>query len=107
MAQPGEALRFLLRRTHAALVFPVGGDALFRHLVHFVRADLHFKGLAVGTDHRGVKRLVKIGARDGDEILDASRHRSPGVVNDAQRRIAILHGVGDDADGEQVEDLID
>ena len=42
LAQPCEAL-LVLRRNWAVFVFPVGGDSLFGHLVHFFGADLDFE----------------------------------------------------------------
>src|SRR5579859_591102 len=53
LAEPGEAL-LVLRGHGAVFVFPVGGDALFRHLVHLFGADLDFEGRAVLGDHGGV-----------------------------------------------------
>ena len=58
------------------------GDAFLGDAVHFLGANLHFEGLAVRANHRRVQRLVEIGPRDGDEILDAARDGPPGVVND-------------------------
>src|SRR5258708_9785763 len=81
LPQPRQAL-FVLRRIRAVLVFPMGGDSLLGHLVHLFGADLDFKRRSVFRDHRGMQRLVEVGARHGDEILDASRDRPPDVVDD-------------------------
>ena len=106
LPQPGQAL-LVLRRDRAVLVFPVGGDAFLRHLVHFFGADLDFKRRAVFRDHRSVQRLVKVGPRHGDEILDASRNRPPQVVNDAEHGVAVLQRSRNDAHGAKVVDLVD
>ena len=73
--------------------------------MHLFGADLDFAVLAVGTHDRGVQRLVEIGARDGDEIFDASGHGTPLIVDDAERAVAVLDGIRDDAQGEKVVDL--
>ena len=106
LAQPGEPLLVLLGEPAAVFVLPVRGDALLGGAVHLFGADLHFERLPVRPDHRSVQRLVEVRARDGDEVFDAPRHRPPGVVDDAQRRIGILHRVGNNAQREQVVDLV-
>ena len=106
LPQPCEAL-LVLRRDRAVFVFPVGGDAFFRHLVHFFGANLDFERRAVFGDHRGVQRLVEVRPRHGDEILDAPGHRPPQIVDDAENGVAILQRTGDDAHGAQVVDLVD
>ena len=54
-----------------------------------------------------MQRLVEVGPRHGNEILDTARHRSPYIVNDAQHRITVLHRPGDDAHGIKVINLVD
>src|ERR1019366_1011366 len=106
LAEPSEAL-LVLGRDGAVFVLPVGCDALLTHLVHFFGAYLDFEGLAGLGDDGGVQRLVVVGPRHGDEVLDAAGHGAPGVVDDAENGVAILHGVGDDAHGVEVVDLVD
>ena len=105
--QPGDALVVGRRALPAFLVLPVRGDAFFGDAVHLLGADLDFEGLPVRADHRGVQRLVEVGPRDGDEILDAPGNGPPLVVDHAQRRVAVLHRIGDDAQRHQVVDLVD
>ena len=81
-------------------------DAFLGHLVHFFGADLHLEGRAVFGNHGRVQRLIKIRPRHRNEVLDASRHRPPYIVNDAQHRVAILHRARDDAHGIQIVDLV-
>ena len=69
------------------------------------RADLHLERHAVLADHRGVQRLVAVGPRHRDEVLDAPRHRRPRLMDDAERRVAVLHVVGDDPERDEVVDL--
>ena len=106
LPQPCEAL-LVLRRDRAVFVFPVGGDAFLRHLVHFFGANLDFERRAVFGDHRGVQRLVEIRPRHRNEILDSSRNRPPKIVDDAEDRVAILQRTRDDAHGAQIVDLVD
>ncbi len=59
----------------ALLVFPVRRNTFLRHAVHLDGADLHLERHAVLADDRRVQRLVAVGARHRDEVLDAARHR--------------------------------
>ena len=107
MTQPREALLVLLGQGPAVLIFPVRRNPLLGHAVHLLGADLHLERLAVRSADGSVQRLVQVGTGNGDEILDAARHGPPGIVNDAQGGIAIFHAVGEDADSQQVVNLID
>ena len=59
-----------------------------------------------GAHHGGVQRLIQIGPRNGDEILDPAGNRMPFVVDHAQRRVAVLYRIGDDAHRQQIVDLV-
>src|SRR5580658_4554684 len=107
MAQPGDALVVGRGALLAFLVFPVRGYALFGDAVHFLGADLHFEVLAVRADDGRMQGLVEIGARDGDEVLDAAGNGAPLVVNHTQRGVAVFDRVGDDAQGHQIVNLLD
>src|SRR5215813_11814904 len=106
LAHPDDALVVVTIDGLSVFVFPVGGNTFFRDAVHFLSADLHFKGLAAVND-RCVQRLIKIGARHGDVILEAARNRAPDVVNDAERGVATALRIGDDADGEKIVNLLE
>ena len=84
----------------------MGRDAVFGGAMHFEGANLHLKGFA-GVDHRGVQRLVHIGLGHGNIVLKPPRHLRPEGMHHAQGEIAILHGIDDDPDGDQVVDLIE
>ena len=107
LTQPLEVALVAVIADAPFLVFPVRGDALFRVPVHFLGANLHLERHAALADDRRVQRLVAVRPRHGDEILDAARHRRPRLVNDAERRVAVLHAVGDDAQRHEVVDLIE
>ncbi len=106
LAQPCQPL-LVARRNRTVLVLPVRCDAFLGHLVHLFGADLHLEGMALFGDDRGVQRLVEVVARDGDEVLDAPRHRPPLVVNDAQHGVAIGFRLRDDAQRQHVVNLVD
>ena len=108
LANPVEAL-FVAGGDDAVfgLVFPVRGDALFSDAVHLFGADLHFELMAAFADDRGVEGLIAVGAGDGDEVLDAAGHGTPERVDQAEDGVTGGDVVGDDANGEQVVDLIE
>ena len=107
LAHPLEVALVALVADAAFLVLPVRGDAFLGHPVHLDRPDLHLERHAVLADHRGVQRLVAVGPRHRDEVLDAARHRRPRLVDDAERGVAVLHAVGDDAQRDEVVDLLE
>src|SRR5579883_1482875 len=107
LAKPGDALILESRTFAAFFVFPVRGDALFRDAVHLFCSNLNLEGHAARSNNRCMQRLVKIGPRHRDEILDAARHRMPFVVNHTECRVAVFHRVGNDANGDNVVDLIE
>jgi hypothetical protein len=107
VAQPGDALIVRRRALAALFVFPVRGDAFLGDAVHFLGADLHFERLPLRSDHGSVQRLIQIGPRNGDEILDAARNGAPVIVDDAERGVAVLHRIGENAQRHQIVDLID
>ena len=100
LAQPGDALVVLGGPLLAFLIFPVRRDAFFGDAVHLLGADLNFEMPAFGADDGGVERLVEIGAGNGDEVFDAAGNGTPLVVDHAERGVAVLHRIGDDADGQ-------
>ena len=87
------------------LVQPVRRHARLGHLVHGIGAHLEFHMDAGRTDQRGVQRLVAVVLGNGDEILEALRHRLVERVQDAQCQIAIGIARHDDAETEDVIQL--
>ena len=83
LPHPHDALVICLRKPCASIfVFPVRRDALLGNAMHFLRADLHFEGLAC-VDNRGVQRLVQVGPRHRDVILETAGNRRPDLVDHA------------------------
>ena len=103
--QPGNPLLVVRRHLGALFVAPVGGDAFFRHSVHFLRPDLHLKGVAGGVNEGGVQRLVEVRPRHGDVVLEPPGNRPPELMHHSQRRVAVPDRIGDHAYRQQVEDL--
>ncbi len=107
LAHPLEVPLVALVADPAFLVLPVRSDALLGLRVHLFGADLHFERRPTLADHRGVQRLVAVGPRHRDEVLDAARHRRPGVVDDPERGVAVLDRLGQDAQRDEVVDLVE
>src|SRR5207245_7295786 len=81
------------------------GDAELGHSMQLMSADLDLDRLTGVRDHRRVQRLVAVGLRHCDVILEAARHGLPEGMDDAEHTVAITHRVHLDADGRQVVDL--
>ena len=90
----------------AGFVFPVGGNAFLGDAMHLLGANLHLELVAGRAHHRGVQRLVTVGAGHGDKILDAAGHRAPQGVNEAENGVAGSHILCNDANCQQVIDLV-
>ena len=80
LPHPRNAL--IVLRAPSNFVLPVRRHAFFRHSMHVLRADLHFKGLPAVQERR-VERLVQIWARNRDVIFEASGHWPPDVMDHA------------------------
>ncbi len=75
--------------------------------MHVRGADLHFDRRAVRAEQRGVQRLVAVHARDRDVVLEAARHRLEHRVHDAERAVARVGLVDDQAEAVHVDDLVE
>ena len=104
--QPAQLLIQLVFVGAALLVPPVGGDAVLRGAVHLEGADLHLEGLAL-VDHGGVQRLVHVRLGHGDVVLEAARNLGPHGVHHAQHEVAVLLGVDQNAQRDQIVDLVE
>ena len=85
--QGAQTLRFLRLRIAAgvALVHPVRRNAFLGHGVHRFGADLELNRRAQGAHQRGVQRLIAVGLRNGDVVLEAPGHRLVELVQLAER----------------------
>ena len=88
--QPAVRLALRLREVELAggLVQPVRGDARLGDPVHVVRADLRLERRAERAEQRRVQRLVAVGLRDRDVVLELARDGLVEAVQRAQRRVA-------------------
>ena len=107
LAQPDEVGLVARGPDPPLLVLPVRGNPLLGVQVHLLGADLHLEGEPVVADDRGVQRLVAVGPRHRDEVLDPPGHGRPGLVDDAEGRVAVLHRPGDDAQRDEVVDAVE
>ncbi|MPM50584.1 hypothetical protein SDC9_97326 [bioreactor metagenome] len=89
------------------LIHPVCGDAKFRRLVHLLGADLHLKRDSVRCEQSSMQRAVHVWFRRSNIVLKPSRQRLPARVDHAQCSVAVVYGVHNDADGDQVVDFVD
>ena len=106
-AQPGELLvhGVLAAAPALFLVAPMRRHAVLALAMHLLGADLHFERPARRADDRGVQALVHVELRHGDVIFETPGHRMPQRMDRAERRIAVLHRLHDDANGDKVVDL--
>ena len=73
--------------------------------MHGIGAHLEFDMDACRADQRGVQRLVAVVLGDGDEVLQALRHRLVERVQNAQREVTVRVARHDDAEAEDVVEL--
>ena len=88
------------------LVFPVSGDAEFRHAMHLDGADLHLDR-PVAADHGRVQGLVAVRLGETDVVLETTGNRSEAVMHHRQSAIAGLDTGRDDPKSRHVIDLVE
>ena len=91
----------------AFLVAPVGGDAVLGEAVHLVRADLHLQRPRAQAENRRVQRAVDTLLRVGDVVVELAGNRLPEVVDDAERAVAVGLRLDEDAQRQEVVDLVE
>ena len=89
------------------LVLPVRRDPVLRPAVHAQGPDLQLDRLAAGADDRGVQRLVHVELRHRDVVLEPSGDGVPPRVDGAESRVAVADVVHQDADADQVVDVVE
>ncbi len=85
----------------------MGGHPVFGNLVHLTGADLHLDGLAVGANHFGVQALVAIRLGGADVVAKQALHGQPQIVDVAQREVALVGLTHDDAQRDEVVNLLE
>src|SRR5271169_5237018 len=83
------------------------GNAVFGDLLHFAGPDLQLDALLAGADHCRVNRAVIVLLWRGDVILKAPGHDRPRRVHDAERLITLGEVADDDAEAENVRELLE
>src|SRR5438128_2698343 len=83
------------------------GDAIFGNLVHLAGPDLQLDALLAWPDHGGVDRAVVILLGGRDVVLEAAGHDRPGGVDDAQRVVALGQALHDNAEPDDVGELLE
>ncbi len=89
------------------LVLPVRGDSVLSSPVHAPGPDLQLDRLALRADHRRVQRLVHVELGHRDVVLEPPRDRIPPGVHGAEHRVAVPQRVDEDADADQVVNIVE
>ena len=92
---------FAREREVPFFVAPVRGDAVLRHFMHVMGPDLNLDLAVAWTDHHGVERLVAVGLRVGDVVLELVREVPVLGVDEARGRVAGAQVIDEDSEREQ------
>src|SRR3546814_1153934 len=98
------------RSTRTDTLFPyttLFRSAEFGLLVHAEAADLDFDPHILLVHDRRVQRFVAVALRGRDIILETARDHFPFAVDQPQRGIAVGIGRGQDAQGDDVGNLLE
>jgi hypothetical protein len=85
----------------------MAGDTVFGDGFHLPCADLHFDRYAVHAEKGRVQRLIAVGLRDCDVVLETAGDRFVEVVNYAKHAVAGIDSVHDDAKAKYVHDFFE
>ena len=86
----------------AFLIAPVRSDTVFADAVHLKGADLDFQRLTAIGQHCCMQGLIHIGFRHRYIVLEAARNRTPHAVYNTQRAVAVLNGVYQHTNRQQI-----
>ena len=86
----------------AFLVTPVCRYTVFRNMVHFPGTNLNFNRLSLGSDNGSMQRLIQIGLRHRNIILETVWQRFPERVSQTKYGIALWNGIYNDTDSIQI-----
>ncbi len=81
----------------AFFVAPMRCDTKLCVLVHVVRSNLHFDGLALRSDHGGMQRAIVVFLGIRDVVVELARNIRPQVVNGSERRVALFDVLNEDS----------
>jgi len=85
----------------------MGSDSCIRHTMHLMGTDLHLHAVTMGAYDRRMQRLVHIPLGHGDIILETPWNRLPGRMDHPQHLVALPHVIHQDAESDQVIDLLE
>ncbi len=74
-------------------IAPVGSDAIFSEVMHFVSTDLYFKRNRTHGHNSGMQRLITVCLGVSDVIIKITRHRVPQAVHHTDGIITIGNSV--------------
>ena len=107
LAQPGDAL-LVLAAVAASLCSASERRRRTRRRGACRACGSGFRAARPPTRHDGgVQRLVHAVFRVGDVVVELARDGAPERVDDAERVVAVGHGVDEDAEGKEVVDLVE
>ena len=89
----------------ARLVTPVRSNTGLRRTMHIGATNLDLNTLAKSAEQQRVQRLVPVGLRYSDIVLELTRHRLIGIVNHTQRPVTIIHRAHDDTNRKNIAHL--
>ena len=75
--------------------------------MHLKRPDLHFERRVFWSPHRGVQRLVTVGFRFRNVIVEGPLDHRPEAVHNSQSVIAVASVVGDHAQRDEIVDFVE
>ena len=85
----------------------MGGYPELGPIVHLVGSDLNFQGLAVRSDHGGVKALVEVELGEGDVILEPALNGGPSGMDQTQSPVTVFDQFNQNPDSYQVVDVLE
>ena len=107
LAQPGKLPFVRWAGRTLVLVPPVRRDSQLRDAMHLLGPDLYLDPLAERADDRRVQGLVAVRLGHGHVVLEPAGHGAPQAVDNAERLVTGRgRTVDDDAEGDQVIDLV-
>ena len=83
----------------------MGGHTVLRDLVHLLSANLDFQSGPTWTGNFGVKRLVAVGFRLRDIVVEEPRDWDPKLMHNAQSNVAFVDLAHDNSQGKKVVHL--
>ena len=90
----------------ALFIGPMGCNTFLGDPVHCLGTNLDLDEIIAGADHRCMHRLVIVGFRRRDEILDPAGNRCPVGMHNPQGFVALFDGCDNYPKGHLVIDLV-